>query len=446
MKNKNNPNVIQDIPQQYGYPAMYQKEDEIDLYKLFSSIFSQWELLGTITLAGTLLAVFAVLIMPRQYEAVIQIAKPTQEDIKAINTRGYISYSPEQIFIRLYEQVRSADHLQGYIKQGDWYKRVFPDVAEDASEEQLFSEIYSTFEAEILRPKTIKKDIETSVPKLISIKMAGADEGTLVEFINGYAVYTNGYLLEQIEEKGKYSLSLEIEKHQKTIAVLRLDAKVRREFLITKLEAQNKEKITSLENEKKMLLTKAVADKASKIAVLDEAYNIAKTMGIKKPTTLDALATENKSSKTLVSMGANNNQIHALMGTIYLKSELETLKNRQNDGLFITKLAQIDKQIEDIKHDEQLIALKERKSDDPYITELAGLFKQVDQLNRLTFDFSAVQLYRLDQAAYADGIAEKPNRKLIVAVGFVLSVFISLFIVLIITSIKNHKDGDEPSA
>ena len=437
---ENKPDVIQMNPLQYGYPGMFQKEDEIDLYKLFTSIFLQWKLLVTITLAGTLLTVIVTLIMSSQYEAVAQVARPIKADIKAINIRGYEAYSPQQIFIKYYDQLRSTEHFKRYIKKYDWVKKLFPDEVGEVSEDRLFLNVYSRFEINVLRPKKNKTDGQDPEPELVSVAVTGADEKKIVELVNSYVVYTNDYLIEKIKQKGRYSISLEVEQIQKTIAVLRLDARVRRELLISKLEEQNKEKIAGLEDEKKSLLVKAKRDKESKIAMLEEAYGIAEKIGIKKLTTLEAQASQSNKANTLVSLGGKNNQIYALMGTIYLKSELDILKDRKNNKLFIPEISEINKQIDDIKHDEKLFALKERKSDDPYITELAGLFKHLDELKHLSFDFSGVQLYRLDKNAYADGNNEKPKRLLIVAVGFVLSAFVSLFIVMIINSIKKHRD------
>lgn len=436
MKNENKPDQVQVNPAQYGYPMVYQQEDEIDLYDLFSSIFSQWKMIAAITFVGTLLAIIYVLVAPRQYEAIVQVARPEMADIKVLSVRGYEAYTPEKIFVKYYEQLRSAEIFKVFLKEKGWYK----EQSSDLSEEELFLSLFKTFKTEIIRPKKGKKTDAEPSPRVVTLQLAGKNETDLVNLVNEYTRFVNQAIVKEIEKKGRRNISLEVEAIERKINTLRENAKVKRFFLISKIEEKNLEKIAQLEREKALLIVKADKDKESKIARLKEAYNIAKTMGIKKLTTLDALAAGNKNAKMLVTLGGAANRIEALMGTVYLGSKLETLKNRTNDILFIPEISNINKKIDSIKQDEKLKALKERKSDDPYLESLPDLFKRLDQLKRLTFDFSGVQLYRLDQRALVSDDAVKPKKKLIVAIAFILSGFISLFIVMIVNARNKHKE------
>lgn len=443
MKKENNQSTSQVNPAQYGYPLMYQQEDEIDLYEVFSSIFSQWRLLLSITLGGTFLAIIYALFMSPQYDVTVKIAKPTKERIKAINTNGFEGVSAEQIYVKYFAQLRSAENLKKYLKTDSVYEKLFSAEGGDLSEDDFFSIIYHDFETEFINPRLDKGSNQEPAPDLVALKITGQNEEGLVKLLNGYVSYTNTGLLEQIKQQGKYSLSLELEKTRRIISELRLDAKVRRELLIAKLEEQNKQKIDELELEKELLLVKASKDKESRIAKLKEAHTIAKTMGIHKITTIDALATESKDAKTMVSLGGKNNRLDALMGTVYLGSELEMLQNRRDDELFLTEISAINKSIEILKQDKKLLSLKQRKSDDAYLAELPGLLKQQNRLQQVSFDFSGVQLYRLDKAASVGANDVKSKRRLVVAIAFVLSGFVALFIVLIVNVINKHKKEDE---
>ncbi|MCW8982407.1 MAG: hypothetical protein OQK13_00020, partial [Gammaproteobacteria bacterium] len=48
--------------------------------------------------------------------------------------------------------------------------------------------------------------------------------------------------------------------------------------------------------------------------------------------------------------------------------------------------------------------------------------------------FGDAALYQVNQTASVDGVAEKPNRKLMVVLGTLLSGMLALFIALIITA------------
>ncbi len=312
----------------------------------------------------------------------------------------------------------------------------------------LFHSLFKKLTTEVIR--TERKSLNTNEliakiqlnPELIAIKLVGENEQEIVDLINSYVKFVNRLLLEQIKTKGIKNIALEKELIQQKMINLREGAKVRREFLIAQIEESNKEKLAKLRNEKRLLLIKTIKDKEAKIARLEEAYGIAKTMGIKKLTTIDAMATENKSSKTLISLGGKNQQIHALLGTIYLNSELEALRNRNNDELFIPGYSELNKQIESLENDERLHTLKMRDTDDPFITELPDLILKLNKLNQISFNFDEAKLYRLDKQAIATGDAVKPSRKLIVSIVFLLSFFASIFIVLILNAVRNHGEKE----
>lgn len=84
--------------------------------------------------------------------------------------------------------------------------------------------------------------------------------------------------------------------------------------------------------------------------------------------------------------------------------------------------------------------LEERKNDDAFIVQLNSKKNTLRTLQTLSFDFTGVQLYRLDKQAAVDGRAEKPKRALIVAVGAVLSGFFAIFVALIIGAVKRRRE------
>ena len=222
MKNENNQQAPQINPAQYGYPMPYQQEDEIDLYELFASIFSQWKMITAITLAGTLLAICYVMIIPSHYQALVQVARPEATDIKKLNIRGYEDYTPVKVFNKYYDQLRSAELFKVFLKETDWHKGKVADLSEEA----LFLRVFSGFETEIIRP--LSKKTENVIPELVVVKLLGDDEAEVVNLLNNYAKFVNDSLVKQIKRKGKNAVSLEAEGLEQAIAGLRVDAKVRR--------------------------------------------------------------------------------------------------------------------------------------------------------------------------------------------------------------------------
>ena len=156
-----------------------------------------------------------------------------------------------------------------------------------------------------------------------------------------------------------------------------------------------------------ILRLEAKVDRKAQLVRLRESLGLAKKVGIKKPDSIRLFSQSNQRSISGLTSELNDKEKGLfLMGSEYLAGEIDNLVARKND--------------------------------DPYISDLLPLIKRIKQLESLSFDFSGVKLYTLDQQAVTDGKAEKPKRALIVAVGSVLSFFVAVFVALIVGAVKRR--------
>ena len=216
----------------------------------------------------------------------------------------------------------------------------------------------------------------SSPPRVVSISLMGRDEGVTADFITGYVDYTNKALLLELVASGEAMAKAETEKINNDINALRFEAKKKREARIIKLQ---------------------------------DALVTASKVGVKKPDSIRLFSqSDQRSLNGLTSLSDKADANVFLMGTEYLEAEINILRGKKND--------------------------------DAYIVELPEMLKRIDELENLSFDFTGVQLYKLDKQAAVDGKAEKPKRALIVAVGAVLSGFIAIFVALIVGAIKRRRE------
>lgn len=87
----------------------------------------------------------------------------------------------------------------------------------------------------------------------------------------------------------------------------------------------------------------------------------------------------------------------------------------------------------------QLEALELRESDDLYIPELAGLQQQLAFYNSVSFDPDKISMYTFDDPARLPELPMKPNKKLIVIIGFLLGGILGVAIALLKTAIRNRR-------
>ena len=234
----------------------------------------------------------------------------------------------------------------------------------------------------------LRKDVEVSIispkqskkgpsspPRIVSISLMGRDEGITANFISGYIDYTNKTLLLELMASGEAMEKAEIEKINNDINALRFKAKKKREARLIKLQ---------------------------------DALVTASKVGVKKPDSIRLFSqSAQRSLNGLTSLSDKADANVFLMGTEYLEAEINILRSKEND--------------------------------DAYIVELPEMLKRINELESLSFDFTGVQLYKLDKKAVVDGKAEKPKRALIVAVGGLLSLFVGLFVALIAGAIQRRK-------
>jgi len=418
------------------YPA----DDEIDLFELFASLGQQWRWWVGITVLGVVVSIVIALSIPKQYEVTAQIAVPNTADVAAVSVRGYGAHTAGTLFERLYQQLTSGDELRRFIATTEWAEKLSPEGVGGKDGSEVAVKISKVFSASQLAPLKEKGAANDPAPTLLALTLWGEDELLAVEFLNDYISKASARLVESIKSGGIKSRELELEKTRAEIELLR-DAAVRqRKLIIQKIEADNQTKVKTLSQSMDLLLKKQAIDDESRLAVLNEALKTALEMKIKKPTTIEAIAeNRSKSSTTEISVTTNVRSDLFLMGSDYLKIQIKNLQSRKHKSLFVKEISSIKKQIAEVEADTVLAALKARKSDDPYIEGLPALLKKINKLEKLTFDFSGVQLYRWDKKAVVDGQAEKPKRALIVAVGSVLSLFVGIFVALIAGAVKRRK-------
>ncbi len=431
MNNPNKQEMNPNFPTQYGYPGMYQQEDEIDLFAVFFALVEQWRWLAGITFIGTLIAVVIALGVPRAYEVEARLLQPTQADVQTINARGYAQllvqsfkkdkkdkedkedkkkerdgFTQQELFNQYYARLKSADHFKDFIVKNGWLHKLNPDDASE-SEDQQFAGIYENLSTEVLEPKKAKGAQDDLPPALLGVKFLSKDEALGVKLVNDYIIHTSQDLLKTLADEGKALRDMEKESLEREIAVLR---------------------------------KKAAMERATKLVELTAAYDMAAAMDIKKPTTLQLLSQTQgeRPPQSIISIGASDQKVLALMGTDYLQNEMKGLRDRGGVDSFIEQIPELKKQLAEQKTEAEIDAFKSLVVNDPYIKELPDLMGRLSELNQLTFDFNNAQSFRFDKTAMMTGKVKKSNKILIVALGFVLSAMMAVFYVLIMNAYRKR--------
>ncbi len=473
----NNKNTTENVLQPVIYGVLPdQSGDEIDLGMLFSRLFRQWKLILAITAGGCLLAVLLALWLPKIYKPAVTVSVPSWGNITPIvnfNTQfgGYsitaatkaklsasfsgkqmatlnkliggnntIPGTPEDVFKRYFNLLRADKSLADYVTEKQYLKKLYPDAKKTAS--TLLANLFKGFSVKILEPglgPRVKGGYVKN-PKRIEISLDVKDEPTGVSLLNGYVDYINHQLINTFQVSVKNAINGRIKIISAQVATQRDRAKQSRLLTIRRIRHEDNKNIAQLQEQIAASINKARLVRKTRIADANQALKLAKALGVINMSTMDLMAKRGVKSRdtgTSVTVVDKRSIPLYLYGSKYLTALISTLKSRKDDAIFLNNIHTLKEKIQIIKNNAALAALKNRQSDDPWIGGLSEELAKINALKNLNPDFSHVRAYSLDNPAIISGKSVKPKRGLIVALGFVLGLFIAVFVALVVGS----KDG-----
>lgn len=438
--------IQEDSSQSIFYGALPDRpNDEIDLGELFSKLIDQWKLILGITFGGTVLAVLFALILPSVYQPSITVSLPLSGNVASvasINTlmggsKNELPATPQEVFTSYFNLLRSDRVLAEYVQEKKYLEKLYPDEAE--TESLLIANLLDGWNVKIEEPTPEKKGDYIANPKRVEISIAVEDEAVGVELLNGYSNYVNQRLINDLQNDTHETVNNKIEVLSKQITRQREQYRQERILTISKMEQDNAKEIALLEEQLTAYLGKAGANRATQIANAKEALEMANSLEIIYPTTLEALAQKSQKgngANTAVTVVDKQASSLYLQGAKYLTTLIQTLENRKSDEEYLSGINDLREKIHLIKNDQVLAALKKRESDDPWIKDLPVKLAQIEALKALNPDFTSLLAYSTDKEAIISNEKIKPKRKLIVVIGFVLSLFIAIFLAMVVASRK----------
>lgn len=290
----------------------YQPDDEIDLFELFASLAQQWRWVIGITVIGVVLSVAAALSIPKKYEVSSLVVLPSQPDATLISNRGVVKQAPQSLFQQYHMRLLSAINLEEYLQQNKWLSKVYPLSVSEKNRNALMARLRKSLNIEVILPKKVKNTAELP-PQAVALTMYGEDESLVAGFINGYISFTGEALLTAMKKDGEKLKALEIDEINKSLDLLRADAK---------------------------------RQVGARLLLLNDALVLAKKIGVKKPNSLRQSPNQNSSAVVLNSVNSGSDLF--LQGSEYLMGEINNIQKRTLPDTYIPSLLPLLKRLEEL--------------------------------------------------------------------------------------------------
>ncbi|MNJ50455.1 hypothetical protein D3C77_457270 [compost metagenome] len=174
------------------------------------------------------------------------------------------------------------------------------------------------------------------------------------------------------------------------------------------------------------------ARRENRIAVLNEAIDVARSLGLKKPSTPSSMASDSSSSGNVIRTEFNNQDIPLyFMGTDALEAERKVLRQRVSDDFSDPRIAQIRKELLLLKANRKVEVLTQRENEDVFLDGIEELRAERARLGKVNTDMQNLILVSVDQSAVQPLSPIKPKKILIILMGGAIGAFLGLVISII---------------
>ncbi|WP_426135835.1 Wzz/FepE/Etk N-terminal domain-containing protein [Pseudomonas sp. PWP3-1b2] len=401
--------------------------DEFDLFEIFHSIWRQKKLVvGCTILAGLLGASYAFL-SPKIYEVSSVLRPAAINELDALNRSEVYKLPPADALAKVGTQLDSYDVRLEFFKSHEQLFKAFQKPGQTL--EQSFEE-FNRNSVNLVLPDPKRADLANSYLRL-ELQYPSDIDG--VAILNGFVDYAIAAEREQVGADLKVIVNNRLTELKGKIDAARANYDTEKESKIAKLLEDDKIKRARLQDELNGLRLQMKMERANRLAELAEAISIAKSMGIKTPTTPSSMGDAARQGGGQVMRTEVNNQNIPLffLGTDTLEAERAALKQRTSDDFTDGRIAEITKELEMLETNREVETLQKRSNEDIFLRDVEPLRAEIARLRSLNIDMTNLKLVSIDRRAQEPLSPIKPKKSLILALSLVIGLLLGMFVAVV---------------
>lgn len=409
--------------------------DEIDLVELFRALWRQRLLIVGVTFAVTLVAaVYAFLATP-YYQTKTYLRPVPQSALDQLNETGIYKLTPDDALNRVASALSSYDNrLDYFLNNQELFQAIEPQVD---SPEQAFAD-FNEQAFEMLHPDP-KKTENRSAYVGLKLTYPKGMEGSAI--VNGFVDYVLELERKEIADDLESLIANRLASLDMNMEAQRANYSAAKEAKIATLLEDAALKRAQLQDELGALRAELKTRRNNRIQELNEAITIADSLGIRTPTSPSAMAASARTGTQVIRTEVTNQETPLyFLGTEALTAERDALADRKSDDFVEPRIAEIQSELAMLKNNREVEILKAREGEDLYLTNLAQLREEASRLKGIKLDTERLRLVRLDQPALQSTNPIKPKKTLVLALGLVLGAMLGVFVALV-RSLMNRESA-----
>lgn len=412
--------------------------DEIDLVALVKGIWQQKMLVLLMTfVVGFIAAAYAFLATPEfQVSSILRPAAINELD--ALNRSEIYKLPPGDALIKVGAALESYDTRLGFFKENQKLFKEFERPGRTL--EQSFEE-FNRNSISLILPDAKRANSLSAYIKLEMNYPEGVDG---VSILNDFIEYAISSERQHISADIDVIVKNRLAELSGKLEAARTSYNTTKEAKIASLQESDALKRAQLRDELKALRNQLRTQRSNRMDQLSEAIGIAKTLGIRKPTTPSSLGDADRtSSATVMRTEVNGQQIPLyFMGVEALEAERSALAVRKSDDFVEGRIAQISKELQLLQANREVEVLTQRKNDDLFLAGVEPLRAEVVRLRNLNIDMANLKLVAIDKQALEPLSPLKPKKSLAIALGLMVGLLLGLVLASIRYAIHVRRDSE----
>ncbi|WP_224793795.1 MULTISPECIES: Wzz/FepE/Etk N-terminal domain-containing protein [Pseudomonas] len=399
--------------------------DETDLIAMIQSIWRQKKLIASAALlVGVIAGGYAFLTTP-EYEVGTVLRPAALNDLDALNRSEVYSLPPGGALVRVGAALDSYETRLNYFRANPDLFTAFGRPGQ--TPEQVFAE-FNRSSLKLVQPDPNKADLLSS---FIGLQMRYPKGVKGEEILNGFVQYAIENERKQIADDLKVIIGNRLAEVDAKLAAARAAYESSKDSKIAVLLESDNLKRAQLVDELKALRVQLKIQRDDRVAQLDEAINIARSLGLKKPSTPSSMASESPSNGNIIRTEVNNQQFPLyFMGADALEAERRVLRQRTSDDFSDPRVAQIRKELLLLTTNREVQVLRQRENEDVFLKGIESLRAERIRLMNIGTDMQHLSLVNIDQRAIEPVSPIKPNKALLIALGLFIGGLLGMMVAI----------------
>ena len=402
------------------------RSDEVDFLALFHLVWKQKYLIISVACVVTLIAAAYAYTATPVYQVSSVLRPAAINELDAINRSEIYQLPPGTALTTVGAALESYETRLNFFRANQKLFKSFERPGRTL--EQSFEE-FNRSSIRLILPDPKKADSLSAYIRLEMNYPRGIDG---VAILNGFIGYAIASEQQRIGSDLNIIIKNRLSELKGKLDAARSGYSVDKESKIASLSEADQLRRAQLLDELGALRAQLKSQRMNRMAQLDEAIGIAKSLGIKMPTTPTSLGEASRDGASNVMRTEITNQSTPLyfMGVDALEAERAALVQRKSDDFTDARIAQIAKELQLLKTNRQIEVLNSRENEDRFLAGVQPLRAEEARLRNLNIDMTRLKLVTIDQQALEPLSPIKPRRILIVAFGLIFGVVLGLALAL----------------